>query len=160
MTNSLVFKYIIKGETAWRKLDISLEEYFDVEKDEKVSFNSVEKYCHLHEYLDYSIEDLLFINVLVQIGANARQLKQTFWNQGNNFSIERIDTGDQAYRELVMSFLIDSEKQIFEITRIVLADEKLYPAYQGFITDNQDGSQSEENLDLELYRNLYKQDNS
>ena len=83
-------------------------------------------------------------------------MKQTFWDEGNNFVIESTDKGEQNYKELIISTLIDREKRKFETIRIVFGKSQLYPIYQGFITNNLDNTQSEQKVDLELFKSLCK----
>jgi hypothetical protein len=159
MKMNLVFRYIVKSKLDWQSLDITLDQYFELDKGEKITLNSSVRYCHLHEYLEHSLEELLFIHVVVEIGLNKREFKQTFWNEGNNFSIERVDSGEKEYQEIIISSLVNKEQREFEVIRLVSANSRLYPSYHGFIKENQDGSESEKKLDLKFYKDLYKKEN-
>ena len=150
----ITFKYQIKGEKHWRVLNLKPEEYFD--QDDKYDLNSSPKHSNFHEYLTYSKVEILFIHIIIETEYGRRDFKQSFWNDGNNFIIERIDSVDRDYREIIISSLIDNEKKEWETLRIVSNNHRLFPAYHGVIRDELDGTQSERKLDLQLFKELFK----
>lgn len=153
---SLVFKYWRKNSASWDILNISHEEYFDLDEDENCEIDSIPLYPHFHQYLDIPVQDIHFIYVSITDNNNRRIFKQTFWNNGENFCTERTDEGDTPYREVIITSLIDIETKKYEIIRLILNAEFIFPSYHGFITNNADGSQSEQKLDLELFKKLYQ----
>ena len=148
------FKYMTAQSIEFQTLNISIEDYFELDKDEICEIDSVPRFLHFHDYIDIKIEDLLFIHVIIEIEDKKREFKQSFWNQGNNFIIERIDTGDIPYKEIIICS--DIKEGESEIIRFTFHDSQILPVYHGFISTNSDGTQSEIEMDLEIFINMYK----
>ena len=148
------FKYFTKKDFAWKKLEITAEEYFDLEEGEECTTESITQHLNLHQYLNIPLEELLFIHVITENSDSKRELKQTFWDNGNNSVIERLDSGSKSFKEIIITLLRENKE---EIIRMASIESQVIPLYHALFTDLGE-AESEEKLDLELYRNLYKKE--
>ncbi len=149
----ILFKYHIKNETEWRILHMEPKDYFD--EDLEYDLDSSPKFVNFCDYLKYSQDEILFIYIAIENDFGKKEFKQTFWNSGNNFMIERIDSKYNDYREIIISSLLPDEYDKSETIRIVLKGDRLFPAYHGIIKDETDGTQSEKKLNLTNFKELF-----
>lgn len=87
-------------------------------------------------------------NIKTTIINNRKKTKRTFletlWNNQNNRIVERIDSGENLnYYEIIIETKIQEEPPIFEIIRAFRENDSLVPVLHSFITDNEDGSETE-----------------
>ena len=149
----ILFKYHIKDETEWRVLHMKPQDYFDEALE--YDLDSSPKFANFCDYLKHSKDEVLFIHITVENNVGKKEFKQTFWNEGNNFIIERIDSKFNDYREIIVSSQVQNEHDKSETIRIVLKGDRLFPAYHGFIKDEADGTQSEKKLNLKYFKELF-----
>jgi hypothetical protein len=149
------FKYMTKQKLAWQPLELTPEEYFELDAGEVYDIYCSSRYTHLHQYLDISLDQLLFIHLLVNIQKERKEFKQTFWNDGKNFVIE---VKDKFSKELIINSLINKSKDEEEIIRITYGRNQLYPVYHGFIKDGPNQTAVEKAIDVRLHVDLCKKE--
>lgn len=135
----------------WEYLELTPDEYFDLEVDEKAELDSIPIYNHAIDYLDIESNRVLVTKIILIDEANKakRSIVERFWNQGKNRLIERTDSGNNSYWETILEIQISQEPPLWEILRIGRENEIIVPLYHGFLQDNEDGSQTETKVDLD-----------
>ncbi len=75
-------------------------------------------------------------------------ITETFWNQGNNRIVERIDSRNSEvfYWLMIIDTKVQDNPTIWEILRIEKEDNLPKISHHSFIKDNEDGSQAEMNI--------------
>lgn len=139
--------YKILGETVWNILKLSAEDYFDLDENEYAEIDSVPKYAHAIDYLPN--KDIVGTKVIIEdtISNKKRMIITTFWNNRENYVIERQDCfGEQFDTEVIIETKMLEPKNSYEIMRFIREDSILTPIYHGFITDVEDGSQIEKKV--------------
>ena len=95
---------------------------------------------------------MLFRSQLEIIETNPQVKKvihETFWNEGRNRVIERIDSGvGVEYWEMIVEIRLSEAPTVWEILRCGREEERLIPNYHGFIQRNDDGSETETKIDI------------
>lgn len=140
--NNIIFRYKKQNE-AWESLDIEIDEYFDLEPNEKVSTYSVTNYLLPEQYIDVPTSQIEYIQISINIGSNRSELKKTFWNKGINSITERLDSSPKERHLIILSTLIDKEKKVFETIRLDRINDFLFPEHHSLIQDNPDGTETE-----------------
>lgn len=154
--NTILYKYLLKGEQKFQILDITVHDYFDLDDEEEISLTSTPKHSHIEDYLDIELSRIMFIHLIIKINNEMAEFKQTIWNNGNNCLCERIETGKEDYRELILTSRIDENKIIDEIIRIYCTSDRLYPVHHSFIKTNKDKTQEDiKLLDLNYFYKMY-----
>lgn len=148
MEESITFRFKRINSKEWEILDLGLNDYLDVDEGEAFRINSVAKYLNLQDYLDSSLAELAFIEVVLVIGNDRRTIKQTFWNDGNSTSIELLDEGEKDYHLLIYSSRFSPKSEFSEVIRLVQKEARWVPTYHGRFHELEDGSQQEEKIDL------------
>ncbi len=142
--------YKTSESDAWVSVVLSPEEYFDIEPDEVVGLNSVPKHNHGIDYL--ALDRLSVTTTKITLtdlrSGSSRVMQESFWNNGQNRVIERTDSGDDEYWEMILDTHPDGSPLQREILRLVRRDGVVTPIYHGFFRQNQDGSKSETKIEL------------
>ena len=133
-------------------------EYFDLEINETASIDSVPKFIQPYEYVTKDPSNLVFLMISVKMGSESRQIKQTFWNEGQNILTERIDEGVENYREMILSTCkFDNNKnRVDEIIRVVFASNTMYPVYHSYISRDATGVEKESKVETSFFIKLFK----
>ncbi|CBN54039.1 MULTISPECIES: hypothetical protein [Kamptonema] len=147
MSVYIFLEYQLIGSDRWEVIELLPEDYFDLDPDEKIEWDCVSEYNHAVEYLDIEREKLSHTKLkIVDDEANVTEvIKTTFWNDGKNQIDERIidrDTGGSEWL-MVMTIKLQDNPNIWEILRLQRKDDVPILEFHSFITDNEDGSQSE-----------------
>jgi len=149
------FKYKFNYSDEWLKKNITLNEYFDLsllDEGEQLEVFSLPLYDYPIDYIDCERQKILQISVDItdKVKNCKLHLFQTFWNNQENWLIERIDKIDdcEKYHELIISTVLPREisnnsEPDYEIMRFLKKDNDIKCSYHGIIRDNTDGSQSE-----------------
>lgn len=139
--------YQLKDENKWNIERLSVEDYFDLDENECAEVDSVPKYTHAIEY--FPNKNIVGTKVIiVDTSSNKKRIITTkFWNNQENFVIERKDYfGEQCDVEIIIETKMIEPINTYEIMRIAREDDILVPVYHGFITDVEDGSQLEKRI--------------
>ncbi len=99
--NKIKLKYLLKGNTEYQTMFLSLEDYFDNlhPDDEVYSIDSLSKYNYPWTYLDVDTKDILCLCLHIQIHDDSLEEKYTFWNLGRSYLLERIHKRKGRIRE-------------------------------------------------------------
>ncbi|HLO48102.1 MAG TPA: hypothetical protein VK211_06740 [Kamptonema sp.] len=146
MSVYIFLEYQLIGSERWEVIEILPEEYFDLDPDEKIEWDCVAMYDKDFEYLDIERQELSHTKLrIVDDEANVTKvITTTFWNNGENLIAERIinrDTGSDWL--MVIEIKLQDHPNIWEILRLQRKDEVPIVEFHSFITDNEDGSESE-----------------
>lgn len=141
----ITIEYQLIDSTNWDCLELTPEDYFELELDEKIDLDSIPKYNHAIDYLDLERNQIQATKLILTYEATKAKhcIIERFWNQGENRLIERIDSGVNPYWEMILEIQISQEPLLWEIVRIGREDGIMKPLYHAFIQDNKDGSQTE-----------------
>jgi hypothetical protein len=149
------FKYRMSGVEEWLIKSIAVEEYFDfseLEEDELLEVDSLTIYDDLIEYIEDERRQVSQIIIIItdKIKNKKRQFNQTFWNDQNNYILERIDHAGAVvdYHEFIIETLLPQKttgniENDYEIIRFSPGEEGPKCWLHSIIHDNADGSQSE-----------------
>jgi len=149
------YKYKLFHSDEWLKKSIAVSVYFDLsllDEEEQLDIHSVPMHNMPYEYLDCDRKEIHQISVgITNVISNCKlHFFQTFWNNGENWLIERTDTVDDQidYQELIISTVLPLEisnnsEADYEIMRFLKKDCDIKCLYHGVVRDNTDGSQSE-----------------
>jgi len=148
----ITIEYKLTDSSSWEFLELTPDEYFELEANEKVSLDSIPQHNHAIQYL--GIEEQRVIATKIILIDEAKQAKRTlverFWNQGENRLIERTDIGEKPYTEIILEIQVSKEPPLWEIIRIGREDGVLTPWYHAFLQDNDDDSQTETRIETSL----------
>lgn len=149
---NIKIEYLIRGSNKWKTLNLTPEEYFDLEYNEDTDFDvdSLPKYDDVFQFLNIESKNLEYTFVTLENKASKakRTIKTTYWNEGENqFTEVKQQTGStHLHHEIIYSAQVKKNPVVYEILRCINKEDVFFPTYHGFITDNSDGSQSEEKI--------------
>jgi hypothetical protein len=151
----LVFiDYRFINDTEWHTIEMSPEDYFDLDPDEKIEWNCVPDYDKEIDYLiNYlNVDPKLVLNTRSRILDDEANISTvvttTFWNQGENQISERFIKGLGVPDWLpdwlmVITIKIQDNPDVWEIMRLQRENDVPVLEFHSFITENEDGFQSE-----------------
>jgi hypothetical protein len=144
----IIIRYKIDSAD-WSVIKIPSEQYFDLDDDEEAEIDSVPLHSHAIDYIEHEKEKV--VSTITEIIDPRRHKKRkiitTYWNNQQNSVTERVDSGlGYCDREQIVVTKIQDVPSMYEIIRFVRKDEAMVPIYHGFITDNEDGSQTENRI--------------
>jgi hypothetical protein len=99
MSVSIFIDYKLINDTQWHTIEMSPENYFDLDNDEKITWHCVPQYDKEIDYLiDYlNVDSEQVLNTRVRIiddeASVTKVITTTFWNQGQNTIAERLIRG-------------------------------------------------------------------
>ena len=145
---SIDFKYKIKEYEYWKDLELTANEYFELDTDEEPEIWSLPKWNKLLDYIDIEkakVDDII-IKITDSIKEESLIFKQKFWNNQRNSLLESIeDKQGITDIELILETLVNDnpDEEVWEIIRFSRSDGLLTPTLHTFITENKDGLVSE-----------------
>jgi hypothetical protein len=146
---SINIKYKLIHEQSWVNIDLTPQEYFDLEEYEDIETDSIPLFNHALDYIKTDKEKVEITQIIIHDSAKQAQITitETFWGNQDNRIIERIDVGTVEEGELIIvESKIKDIPLIYEVIRFNRKEGILVPEYHGFITQNADGSESEEKI--------------
>ncbi len=146
MSVCIFIDYRFINDTEWHTIEISPQDYFDIDPDEKIAWNCVPEYDKVIDYLDVNPKQVLNtrLRIIDDEASVTKVITTTFWNQGENHIAERIIKGLEIPDWLmVMTIKIQDNPPIWEILRLQRKNDVHMLEFHSFITDNEDGSQTE-----------------
>lgn len=154
MPVSVFIEYRLINDTEWHTIEMSPEDYFDLEPDEKIEWNCVPEYDNAIDYLvgDFDIDLKQVLNTRVKIiddEVNVTEvITTTFWNSGENEFTERFITGSGKPEWLsdwltIVTIKIQDNPDVWEIIRLQRENNVPVLEFHSFITENKDGFESE-----------------
>lgn len=154
----ITIEYLLTDNHNWTLVKLTPDDYFDIESDETITLDSLPKYNHAREYLNYEPHQIVTTKLTLRDDSlkTKRCIIERFWNQGKNRLIERSDLGLQSYWEMILEMEISQDPPLWEILRLGRENDIITPWYHGFIQDNEDGSQTETQVNIESQLSLVK----
>jgi hypothetical protein len=149
------YKYKLFHAEEWLRKSIAVSVYFDLsslDEEEQLDIYSVPMYNNLIEYIDCNKKDIhqIYVDIVDVLSNRKLHFFQTFWNNNENWLIERIDSVNERieYHELIISTVLPREisnnsELDYEIMRFQKKEDDIKCLYHGVVRDNADGSQSE-----------------
>jgi hypothetical protein len=146
----IIIEYQLTDNKKWESVELTPDKYFDFEPDEKIDLNSVPKYNHAIEYLgsDHHRVGITKLLIIEEASQTKRSIIETFWNKGENRLIERFDSEPNPYWEMILEIKVSEVPPVWEILRLGKKDGVMTPWYHAFLQDNDDGSQTENRIDV------------
>lgn len=146
MSLSILLEYRLFDSSEWQTIEMLPEDYFDLEPNEKIEWDCLPLYDNAIGYLD--IDPKLVSNTRIRIIDNKANITKvittTFWNQGKNQIVERIDKGPGIFYWLtILTIKLQDNPPVWEILRIPREDDVAKLEFHSFIQDNEDGSETE-----------------
>lgn len=143
---TIKIEYKLDGSETWEFISLSPEDYFDLDEYEQIEIDCIPKYNYAIDYIEQDKEKIINTKITIT-DKNSNKEKiflQFYWNKQQNSIVERIDSGENYNdNEIIIETKIQESPPKFEIMRLIRKDGFLAPIYHGFITDNNDGSQTE-----------------
>lgn len=143
---AIEIQYKLEDEKEWKAIELSPEEYFDLDEGEEASIDSVPIHNNTLDYISDSLEKVKSIKTtILDTKINTKRIfLETFWNHQQNQIIERIDSGNGLdYYEIIINTKIQEVPPRYEVIRAVRKEGVLVPGYHAFFTENPDGSETE-----------------
>lgn len=139
--------FLEKGQNVWQCFALEPDAYFD-EDDAPFSWDSVPRYNHAVDYLDNPSASLQATKLVIEVAEVHKVLiTETFWNNGRNRLIERIDEDNGVCeREVIIKLLQSDDPETWEIIRCHQTNGFFNINYHGLIATNSDGTESEKKL--------------
>lgn len=147
-------RYLLNFEKEWSSLSLTCDEYFERYDDIKeYSIDDIPKYDRAYEYLNISPKDICHLVLSISEDEKLKEHRYTFWNQGNNFSINVKDQDLNAVEEqLIISNLLEREPDKAEVLRFRKVNGLLIPTYHSIIVDQLSGKQEEIIFDTSKFK--------
>lgn len=142
---SITLEYNLIGNSQWVSIKLRPEEYFDLEPGEEVELDCVPKFSNTVDYLDFDSTQLqgTKLTLFDQETGSSRIFTETFWNEGKNRVIERVDKGqNEEYWELILDLQLKESPPTSEILRLDKRNGVLSPNLHVFIRRNKNGSET------------------
>ena len=146
MPISIYLEYKLLTSPEWHTIEFLPEDYFDLDPEEKVEWDSVPEYDDAIDYLDIDPKSVLNTRVrIIDDKANiTKVITTTFWNNGENQIAERIDKGPEMfYWLIVITVKLQNDPPVWETLRIERENDVPLIDFHSFIKDNEDGSEAE-----------------
>jgi hypothetical protein len=146
----ITIEYLLIDSDKWNSKNLTPKEYFDPDYNDKDDIDVDSLPLHDNderEYLDIGKEKISSLITKLKNNKTGSQVvfHTTYWNNGNNNFTERKDSGPiGSYHELIYGSKIQENPTIWETLRLVKKCSTFFPKLHSFITDNPDGTQSEE----------------
>ena len=130
----IAIEYQLTDSLDWHALELTPDEYFRLEPNEKVQLRSLPKYNHAFQYLSLERDRLSGTKiVLIDKSLNVqRYIVERFWNKGQNRLLEKTDIDRQIYGETILEIMIGKEPPLWEIVKVMRQDGVLTSWYRGF----------------------------
>lgn len=153
---NIKIEFLLKGQSQFTQKEISVEEYFDIEENETIDIYCVPKFSQPYMYLNFNIEEILLVVIILEINGEKRILRQTIWNNGNNFFTERTDIGSENDKEMILSVRIDETTDLHEVIRLFVGDNFTVPVYHSLIYSGDNGSEIQKQFNTDVYLEMIK----
>lgn len=153
---SIKIEFLLKGENEFTRRDISYEDYFDLEENEKIEINSIPRFSQPYLYLNVNIEKILLVIIEIEINNDRKIFKQTIWNNGDNILTERIDIGSNNYKEIILSVKIKEATGLYETIRLFVGNKITVPIYHSLIHLDENGRDIEKRFNTDTYVEMIK----
>jgi hypothetical protein len=165
---NIEIQYLLKTSQEWQSFKLDSAEYFELEIDETIELNCIPKYNHAIDYItehDFNInsqEILATKIILIDFRAKKqRQIQERFWHNAQNRLIERIDLDLTQFQiqdhEIIIETKINNNPPQWEILRLNQQNQMINPIFHSFIQENPDGSETENQIEIESFSLLENQ---
>lgn len=144
----ITIEYQELNQSEWKIFEVPTGDYFDCDSvNEDLSWESVPLYNHAVEYLPVQKKKVQATKLVVddQLNKVVRKIYEYFWNDGNSQLIEVTDEGLNNNRhEIIISLLFSEKPNVTQIVRCHKENGLFKPNYIGLITENIDGTETEQ----------------
>lgn len=139
-------EYLEKGKLKPISINLRADEFFDpIQKSESFENDAIPKYNHAREYLNVSLNRLLWTILSIEGTNEDRKIITHYYNNGESWMSHRIDI--DGYEEMIHSTNLD-EKTCHIVRTNKDYDGNWKVNYNGIIYDLIDGSQEEKRFDI------------
>lgn len=146
MSVSIFIDYKLINDTQWHTIEMSPENYFDLYLDEKIRWDCVPKYDKVIDYLNVDRKQVLntTLRIIDDEASVTKIITTTFWDQGENTIAERLVRGlEKSYWLMVITTKVQDNPAVWENLRLQKENDVPRVEFHSFITDNEDGSETE-----------------
>jgi hypothetical protein len=161
-------QYLLKEHQEWNCFKLSPQEYFDLEENETIELDCVPQYAHALDYLREYYTKIDLTQILVTriilidfLNKKQRQINERFWFNSQNRLIERIDLDLTQFQiqdhEIIIETKINNNPPQWEILRLNQQNQMINPIFHSFIQENPDGSETENQIEIESFSLLENQ---
>ncbi|MEL7079105.1 MAG: hypothetical protein AAGM46_24680 [Cyanobacteria bacterium J06582_2] len=143
---TITIRYKLTNSLEWHIVSFTPEEYYDLDYNEKAEWDSIPLWNDTLDYLDIDKILVEYIETtIIDTEADIIQIfAESFWNKGKNRITETIVSGSRSWKETIVEINLVDKPLTYEILRYNRMDSFAKLSYHGLITDNDDGSQSEQ----------------
>ncbi|EGO63792.1 hypothetical protein [Acetonema longum] len=150
----IIIQFQEEGDLDWKAIELTPEDYFDLnylDQNEILEIDSIPVYNHAIDYLknlQKCVNKVISTKITIQEADKQISITEYYWNNQQNSIVERIDyiRSEKVLELIITSVKVKNDPVVWEIIRFVRIDGILVPQLHSFITDNPDGSQSEEKI--------------
>jgi hypothetical protein len=153
---SIKIEYLLQNQKDFKKFEISFEDYFDLEENEKIEIDSIPKFSQPYQYLNVKLEDIVALKLEFEINNEKRTFNQVFWNKGFNILTERIDLGSENYKEIILSIKSHDKNNNYETIRLYVGEKYTVPIYHSIIQLEKSGQETESNIETNFFIEMIK----
>jgi hypothetical protein len=143
-------EYKLVNSSQWHLVKLLPEDYFDLDVDEEIEWDCVPEYDHAIDYLDIDKTSISCtkISIIDSKAEVTKTITETFWNQGKNRIIERIDKGQKvSYWLMIININLQDNPPISEILRFERDEENLPKICSHvLIRENENGCEEEKEI--------------
>ncbi|MBE9165303.1 hypothetical protein [Tychonema sp. LEGE 06208] len=146
MSVSIFIDYKLINDTQWHTIEMSPENYFDLYLDETIRWDCVPKYDKVIDYLNVDRKQVsnTTLRIIDDEASVTKIITTTFWDQGENTIAERLVRGlEKSYWLMVITTKVQDNPAVWEILRLQKENDVPIVEFHSFITDNEDGSETE-----------------
>lgn len=165
---NIEIEYCLKNSQEWLSFKLNSSQYFELEINETIELDCVPKYNHA---IDYIIEYNSNINgqeilatkiILIDFHTKKqRQIQERFWHNSKNRIIEKMDLDLTQFQiqdhEVIIETKISDHPPQWEILRLTKQNQIMTPIFHSFIKENPDGSETENQIEIESFSLLEKE---
>lgn len=136
----IAIKYQLTDSLVWHDIELTPDDYFRLEPNEKVQLRSLPKYNHAFQYLSLERDRLSGTKIVLidNILKAKRYIVERFWNNGQNRLIEKTDISNKIYGETTLEIMVGKEPPLWEIVKVMRQDGILTSWYRGFSQNTDD----------------------
>lgn len=142
---AIEIQYKLEGSEKWEVINLSPEEYFELEEGEEPDIDCTPRHNNIIDYIESNVNKVVNIKTVITNTETKteRRFIDTYWNNQKNFIIERIDSSNGFDDvEIIIETKINENPNVYQIIRIVRKDGILIPVLHDFVTENADGTET------------------
>ena len=102
--NFIKIQYKLIGEQEWTTINLTPQDYFDLDDGEAIEVNSIPMYNHALDYIKNISKEVVNTKITIEDTKTKEKIiiTESFWNKQQNRIIEKIFNGSDCNEELII----------------------------------------------------------